>query len=72
MVMWPQCGNTDNLIITALVEVRVIQCEEDVFHEEGDYETEPIDAEHEFSDDSPMRCGACGNKGKVMDFDMED
>lgn len=60
----PKCGNQD-IVVTALVDVALS------FDDFGDLEgSEPVDANHEWDDDSPARCdrAACRHDGTVRDF----
>lgn len=61
----PKCGCTGQIVITALADVRLVQ------HDVDEFETEPVDNNHEWHDESPARCTACGFKGVVMNFDPE-
>jgi hypothetical protein len=43
-----------------------------VIHSDDDeIETEPLDSNHEWDDDSPMSCQACGHQGAVIEFDVD-
>jgi hypothetical protein len=65
MFRCPNCGEKDRLLIIALVTVRLIQSDDDEFG------TETVDCDHEFDDNSPMSCQACGHQGRVMEFDED-
>jgi hypothetical protein len=66
-----KCGQEDHLGIAALVWARLIQHGPNR-DQASDFETEVEDGDHEWDDDSGMRCGACGYTGKVVDFKKED
>ena len=56
----PQCGRDDRIDIAALVWVRQTADGTDI--DEAD------DHSHEWGDDSPAACRACGNTGPAKDF----
>lgn len=64
MYKCPYCGETDCIDITAMVDVRLVQAD-DCFETDAD---EAQDRSHDWDENSPARCAACLNRGKVGDF----
>lgn len=62
----PNCARTDDLIVFVSVERLLVQSED------GNVETtEPSHGNHEEWDcESTMRCGSCGYRGEVAEFDL--
>jgi DNA-directed RNA polymerase subunit RPC12/RpoP len=62
----PRCGRTDAIVITAEIEVLLVQESADEFH------TKVWDEEgQEWHDDSPARCRECRYSGSLSSFDPE-
>jgi hypothetical protein len=57
----PKCGGSDDIQIVALVTVRLIQSEK--LGTEG---SEPVDSDHEWTEQSAAWCGECNWSGKVV------
>jgi hypothetical protein len=56
----PKCGDTDQIDVSAFIWARVTR--------DGTDPNLSKDGDHEWGDDSPARCAACGHSGKVGDF----
>jgi hypothetical protein len=60
----PKCGNSDEIDVSASIWARVT-----------DQGTDPDlakDGSHEWDDDSPARCAACGHSGKMTSFRQDE
>lgn len=55
----PECGDDSEIEVAALVWVKLV------------HDGTEADGDHEWDDDSPCRCNACGFTGKVINFDEE-
>jgi hypothetical protein len=60
----PKCGSTDEIDISAPIWARVTDDGTDTDLSKNDG--------HEWHDDSPARCAACGHSGKVGDFQQNE
>lgn len=60
----PKCGNDEQLDITATVEVRLTP--------DGTDADESFDGSHEWGEESPCVCRACGFVGPALNFTVDD
>ena len=67
MFKCPKCGS-DTIDVCVKVWTKVIQDDPDNIQTDTDG---ALDHDHEWDDDSPMRCRECGHTGRVIEFDTE-
>jgi hypothetical protein len=60
----PKCGNSDQIDVSSSIWARVT--------DEGTDPDLAKDGGHEWGDDSPARCAACGHSGKVTGFRQDE
>jgi hypothetical protein len=60
----PKCGNSDQIDVSASIWARVTN--------DGTDTDLSKDGSHEWDDDSPARCAACGHFGKVTGFRQDE
>ena len=60
----PKCGSTDEIDVSASIWARVTH--------DGTDPNSSKDGDHEWGDDSPARCAACGHFGKVTGFRQDE
>lgn len=58
----PECGNEKNLLISGRVWLVLTQ-------DEDNYETEPVDQDHDWDGDSFMQCSKCGHYAESRMFE---
>ena len=67
--MWkcPQCGSIECLLVTVQVRCHLVQGMDD-----DNFETETIDANHDWDGSSPMMCTNCNQGGCASEFEVCD
>lgn len=61
----PKCHG-DNLTVDVTINVRLCQ------RDNGEFETDDVGNDHEWSDTSPMQCMRCNFVGEAHEFDTEN